>query len=147
MAEMIFVNLPVRDLPRSIAFYEAVGMRKDDRFCDDTTAMMVHSDTISFMLLTHDRFTGFAMRPVADAHVAPEVLIGLSAESRADVDAFVEHARDAGASIDLSPPDDYGFMYGRNYQDLDGHLFNVVWMDVEAAMAARGDASAEPATA
>ena len=134
MTRMIFVNLPITDLPRAIAFYEAVGARKDERFCDDTAAMMVFSEAINVMLLTHDKFRQFTVKQIADTRTTAEVLLCLSADSRDAVDGMVAKAAAAGATIDPCPQQDYGFMYGRSFEDPDGHIWEVVWMDVEAAM-------------
>ena len=122
MTRMIFVNLPITDLPRAIAFYEAVGARKDERFCDDTAAMMVFSEAINVMLLTHDKFRQFTVKQIADTRTTTEVLLCLSAESREAVDGMVAKAGAAGATIDPCPHQDYGFMYGRSFEDPDGHI-------------------------
>ena len=134
MAKLIFVNLPVRDLGRATAFYEAVGARKNPQFSDDTASCMVFSETIHTMLLTHDKFRLFTPKPIADAHQTSSVLICISADSREDVDSMVEKAAPAGGKVDPCPKQDYGFMYGRSFEDPDGHIWEVVWMDVEAAM-------------
>ena len=134
MTRMIFVNLPITDLPRAIAFYEAVGARKDERFCDDTAAMMVFSQAINVMLLTHDKFRQFTSKRIADTRTTTEVLLCLSAETRDGVDAMVGDAARGGGAVDPCPQQDYGFMYGRSFEDPDGHIWEVVWMDVEAAM-------------
>ena len=141
MAQMIFVNLPVTDLPRSVAFYEAIGATRNPQFSDDTAACMVVSDTIFVMLLTHAKFRGFTPRPVADARAASEVLLCLSAESRAAVDAMVEAAVAAGGVADPGPKQDYGVMYGRSFEDPDGHIWEPMWMDA-AAMAQTPPAAA-----
>ena len=140
MPKMIFVNLPVTDLARATAFYEAVGAVKDERFCDATASCMVFSETIHVMLLTHDKYRQFTTKEIADAHKTSQVLICVSAESRAEVDQTVEKARAAGAAIDPGPQQDYGFMYGRSFEDLDGHIWEVMWMDVAAAQAAMAPA-------
>ncbi|WP_285294888.1 VOC family protein [Aureimonas altamirensis] len=132
MPMMIFVNLPVRDLAKSKQFYAAVGARNEPRFTDDTAAMMVLSETISIMLLTHERFRDFTPKEIADARKVSEVLIALSADSRDAVDATIDRAVKAGGTADPSPTQDYGFMYGRSYEDLDGHIFEVMWMDASA---------------
>jgi uncharacterized protein len=137
MPKMIFVNLPVADLNRAVAFYEALGATRDRRFCDETAAMMVFSPEIHVMLLTHDKFRSFTPKRIADAREVSEVLICLSAEGRDGVDDMVAKAGGAGGTIDPSPQQDYRFMYGRSFEDPDGHIWEVVWMDVEAAMAAR----------
>jgi len=146
MPKMIFVNLPVTNVAASTAFYEAMGATRDERFCDGSTSMMVLSDTIYVMLLGHDRFASFTPKVIADARTTSEVLLCLTADSRDDVDATVERAGPAGGRIDPCPTQDYGFMYGRSYEDPDGHIWEVTWMDVDAAMAAR-DQMAEPADA
>ncbi|HZH51901.1 MAG TPA: VOC family protein [Microvirga sp.] len=139
MSKLIFVNLPVADLDRAVAFYEAVGAVKNEQFTDHTAACMVFSETIHVMLLTHDKFRQFTPKPIADAKAATEVLICMSAESRDAVDATVDKAGAAGGRIDPGPKQDYGFMYGRSFEDLDGHIFEVMWMDVEAAKHAMAD--------
>ena len=137
MAKMIFVNLPVADVAASTAFYEAMGGTKDERFCDGSTSMLVLSETIYVMLLDHDRFRSFTPKAIADARTTSEVLLCLTADSRGDVDATIERAGAAGGRIDPCPQQDYGFMYGRSYEDPDGHIWEVTWMDMDAAMAAR----------
>ncbi|MBO1076641.1 VOC family protein [Roseomonas marmotae] len=127
MPKMIFVNLPVSDLPRAIAFYEAIGATKNPQFSDATAACMVVSDIIHVMLLTHDKFRQFTPKPIADRGVT-EVLLALSAESREDVDAVLARAGGAGGRPDVSPKQDHGFMYYRNFEDLDGHIWEVMWM-------------------
>jgi len=141
-SKLIFVNLPVGDLARSTAFYEAIGAVKNEMFCDSTASCMVFSDTIHAMLLTHDKFRQFTPRKIANARETSEVLICLSAESRAAVDAVVDKAGRAGGRTDPSPKQDHGFMYGRSFEDPDGHIWEVVWMDVEAAAASRGATAA-----
>src|SRR5215213_1999055 len=111
MAKLIFVNLPVSDLARATAFYEAIGARKDERFCDGTASCMVFSETIHAMLLTHDKFRQFTPKPIADAKAASEVLICISADNRQSVDATVDKAGPAGGRVDPCPKQDYGFMY------------------------------------
>ena len=138
MSKMIFVNLPVADLPRAIAFYEAVGAVKNEQFTDATAACMVFSDTIHAMLLTHDKFRQFTSKTIADARTTCEVLICVSAESRDAVDAQVEAAGRAGGVLDPTPTQEYGFMYGRSFEDPDGHIWEVIWMDLAAAQAAMG---------
>ena len=140
MPQMIFVNLPVTDLPRATAFYEAIGAHKNEMFCDGTASCMVFSDTIHAMLLTHEKYSQFTTKKIVDAKTSSEVLICLSADSRDAVDAMVGKAQRGGGRIDPSPQQDYGFMYGRSFEDPDGHIWEVMWMDVEAAMAARAAA-------
>jgi predicted lactoylglutathione lyase len=137
MAKLIFVNLPVTDLARATAFYEAIGAVKNQQFCDDTASCMVFSDTIHTMLLTHDKFRQFTPKKIADARTTSEVLICISADSRDEVDAIVGKATTAGGVADPSPKQDFGFMYGRSFEDPDGHIWEVMWMDVEAAAKAQ----------
>jgi uncharacterized protein len=133
MAKMIFLNLPVGDLARATAFYQAIGASKNEQFCDDTASCMVFSETIHAMLLTHDKFRQFTPKEIADAKTSSEVLICISADSRDAVDDIVGKAKTAGGAADPSPKQDYGFMYGRSFEDPDGHIWEVMWMDVEAA--------------
>jgi uncharacterized protein len=133
MAKLIFVNLPVSDLGRATAFYQAIGATKNEQFCDATASCMVFSDTIHAMLLTHDKFRQFTPKKIADAKTSSEVLICISADSRHAVDDIVGKAKTAGGAVDPSPKQDYGFMYGRSFEDPDGHIWEVMWMDVEAA--------------
>ena len=140
MSQMIFVNLPVSDLPRATAFYEAVGATRNEQFCDGTASCMVFSETIHAMLLTHDKFRQFTPKAIADAKTSSEVLICLSADSREAVDAMVDKAWTAGGKVDPCPKQDYGFMYGRSFEDPDGHIWEVMWMDVAAAQAAMAKA-------
>jgi predicted lactoylglutathione lyase len=135
MSKLIFVNLPVADLQRSVAFYEAVGGVKNPQFSDDTAACMVFSDTIHVMLLTHDKFRQFTPKRIADAHETSEVLICISAESREAVDEITENALAAGGR-EPREPQDYGFMYGRSFEDLDGHIWEPMFMDLAAAQQA-----------
>ena len=128
---MIFVNLPVADLPKATAFYEAVGATKNPQFSDETAACMVFSDAIHVMLLTHDKFRQFTPRPIAGRDTV-EVLNCLSAESREAVDAFASKGASAGGK-DHTPPQDHGFMYGRSVEDPDGHVWEVMYMDMAAA--------------
>lgn len=133
---MIFVNLPVRDLTASTAFYEAIGCEKNPAFSDQNASCMVWSESIHFMLLTRDYFASFATRPVADARSATGVLLAISRDSRADVDAIAEAAAGAGGTV--HEPKDLGFMYQRSFEDPDGHVFEAAFMDM-AALAAMGE--------
>lgn len=142
MPKLIFVNLPVADLERSIAFYQALGAEQDHQFSDDTGACMVFSDTIHVMILTHDKFRQFTPKRIADAHETSEMLIALSADSRAEVDEFVARAIAAGGR-EARPAEDHGWMYGRAFEDPDGHIWEPFWMDVEAA--AQAMAQPQPA--
>ncbi len=141
MPKMIFVNLPVADLKRATAFYESIGATKNPQFSDDTASCMVFSETIYAMLLTHRKYAEFTSKTIVDARTASEVLIALSADNREDVDAMVKKAEASGVTIDPTPTQDFGFMYGRSFEDPDGHIWEIMWMDVEAATAG-GDHSA-----
>ncbi len=132
MTQMIFVNLPVADLQRSVAFYEAVGGVKNPQFSDDTAACMVLSDTIFVMLLTHAKWATFGDIPILDAKTGAQVFLCLSREDRLAVDSFVEKAARAGGTADPTPSQDYAFMYGRSFRDPDGHIWENVWMDPAA---------------
>jgi uncharacterized protein len=133
MPRMIFVNLPVTDLERSKAFYAAVGAVNDPRFTDATAAAMTLSEAIHVMLLTPDKWRQITPLPIADPRAGAHALLCLSQDSRAEVDAIVERAVAAGGRPDPSPVDDYGFMYGRGFEDPDGHAWGVMWMDAAAA--------------
>lgn len=132
MPRMIFVNLPVTDLARSRAFYEAIGATNEPKFTDPTAACMVFSESIHVMLLTHAKFRQFTPRPVADARAASEVLLCISVDSRAEVDAVVAKAAAAGGGADPAPVQDYGFMFSRSFDDPDGHIWEVMWLDPAA---------------
>jgi len=135
MPKLIFVNLPVADLPRAMAFYEAVGARNEPMFTDETAACMVFSETIHVMLLTHDKYRMFTSKRIADAHETSEVLIAITLESRSEVDDIASRALAAGGR-EPRPAEDHGWMYSRAFEDPDGHVWEPVWMDYEAAKAA-----------
>src|SRR4051812_32927007 len=132
MPKLIFVNLPVSDLERATAFYEAIGAKKNEQFCDATASCMVFSEAIHAMLLTHDKFRQFTPKKIADAKTTSEMLICISADSREAVDNTIDNARVAGGTADPSPTQDHGFMYGRSFEDPDGHIWEVMWMDMAA---------------
>lgn len=132
MSKMIFVNLPVTDLKRSMAFYEAVGFTNNPQFTNDQAAAMVWSDTIHVMLLTHDFWKTFTDRAIPDAHQSAQVFLCLSQDSRAAVDAIVAKAGAAGGKAEPTPTQDHGFMYGSSFEDPDGHIWENVWMNMAA---------------
>jgi predicted lactoylglutathione lyase len=132
MSRLLFLNLPVTDLPASREFFERLGFEFDERFCDEGAGCLIVSEQAYVMLLQRDRFAEFVTRPVADAEEATALTVAVSAESREAVDDFAETALDAGAAPGKEPQD-YGFMYGRSFHDLDGHLWEVMWMDPVAA--------------
>lgn len=129
MPKLIFVNLPVADLGASIALYKAVGATQNMQFSDDTAACMVLSETIHVMLLTHDKYRQFTTKQIPDAHISAQMLICVSEDSREAVDGRVSDATGAGGTADPTPTQDFGFMYGRSFEDPDGHIWEVMWMD------------------
>lgn len=142
MPNPVFVNLPVADVARATAFYEAIGCTMDRRFSGPTASAMVFSESLTFMLLHRDFFQTFTPRAIADATAVTEVLIALPLDDRAAVDTLVAKAVDAGGSGDIRPVQDMGFMYGRSFTDPDGHIFEPFHMDVAAAQAAMAPAEA-----
>ena len=141
MTKMIFVNLPVRDLGRATAFYEAVGAVKNPQFSDDTAACMVFSETIFVMLLTHEKYLSFSKKPIADRGTS-EVLIAFTQDDRAAVDAVLARGAGAGGRTDPNPVQDLGFMYSRSLEDPDGHVWEMFWMDPAAVAGGASEASA-----
>ena len=133
MAKMIFVSLPVSDLKRATAFYQAIGAVKNTQFSDETASCMVFSDTIHAMLMTHEKYRYFTTKTIADPKTTSGVLLCLFVDSRQAVDDMIAKAKAAGGNLDPSPVDDYDFMYGRSFEDPDGHAWGVSWMDAEAA--------------
>ena len=131
MATKIFVNLPVKNLDASMKFFKAIGYTFNPQFTDETAACMVVSDDIYAMLLTQKRFKDFTPKQIADATKTTEVLVALSADSREDVDRLVEAALKAGATKTREPMD-HGFMYERSFNDLDGHIWEIFYMDMAA---------------
>ena len=130
MTQMIFINLPVSDVQASTAFYEALGATKNKQFSDGANANMVISDAISVMLLSHDRWRDFRSKAIPDAKTSAQMLLCLSKESRDACDAAVDAAVKAGGKADPTPKQDHGFMYGRSYEDPDGHIWEAMWMDM-----------------
>jgi uncharacterized protein len=131
MTKMIFVNLPVTDLPKSIAFYTALGFTNNPHFSDDTAACMVWSDAIHVMILTHEKWKSFTDRPIPSTG-SSEVMLCVSCDDRDAVNAFVEAGAAHGGMADLHPPQDHGFMYQRTLVDPDGHVWEPMWMDPAA---------------
>jgi hypothetical protein len=130
-SRLIFLNLPVRDLDASKAFFGELGFAYDPKFTDETCACMVVNEQAYVMLLDRAKFEDFTTKPIADATATTAALFCLSADSREGVDAFAEAALRAGGAP-AKDPIDYGFMYGRSFQDLDGHHWEVMWMDPQA---------------
>ena len=126
----LFINLPVSDLPRATAFYQALGFKKNTDFSNDEASAMVWDETLSVMLLTHDFAKNFlGNKKVSDAHATTEVLNALELDSREAVDTFFEKAVSAGGKKTIEAYD-HGFMYGRDFEDLDGHIWEAFWMDI-----------------
>ena len=128
----LFVNLPVENLDRTVAFFTALGFGFNPKFTDENATCLVISEHIQVMLLTKPFFAGFTKKPVSDARAATETLLALSCESREEVDALMAKAVAAGAATPMEIKD-YGFMYQHGFEDLDGHQWEVFWMD-ESAM-------------
>ena len=128
MSTQIFVNLPVKDLKQSIEFFTQLNFKFNAQFTDDTATCMIVSETIFVMLLTHAKFKTFTPNPICDATKSTEVLVCLSCESRETVDEMVRKAVTAGGRT-YSEPQDHGFMYGYGFQDLDGHIWELVYME------------------
>jgi hypothetical protein len=145
MPKMIFVNLPVKDLAAATRFYEAIGCEKNEQFSDGQASSMVWSTTITFQLLARDYFATFTPKSIADAQKTSEVLIALTCDSREEVDTITEAAAAAGGKADIRERMDMGWMYNRAFEDTDGHVFEAVWMDVEAAAAMMGEQHAASA--
>jgi predicted lactoylglutathione lyase len=127
VARRIFVNLAVADLDRSVAFFRALGFGFDPQFTNANATCMIVSDSIFVMLLVQPFFQGFTGKTLCDAHAATEVIVCLGVESRTEVDDLVARAVAAGARTPM-PPQDHGFMYQHGFEDLDGHLWELVHM-------------------
>ena len=128
MISKIFVNLPVQDLARSISLFKAIGFTFNPQFTDETAACMVMSDDIYAMLLTHDKARQFTKKAIADARTTTEVLVALAVESKDKVHEIVDKAVAAGAT-EPGPHQDHGFMFLRTFEDIDGHIWEIFWMD------------------
>ncbi|HEY0959814.1 MAG TPA: VOC family protein [Novosphingobium sp.] len=137
MPRMIFVNLPVADLPKAKSFYEALGFTNNPQFTDETAACMVWSDTIFTMLLTHEKWREFTTRPIPATN-SSEVMLALSLDSRDEVNTITEAAGRSGGTADINPQQDHGFMFSRSFTDLDGHLWETMWMDPAVASGEAG---------
>ena len=131
MATKIFVNLPVKNLSQSIEFFTKLGFSFVAQFTDETATCMIVSDDIFVMLLTHDKFKTFTPKAICDATKSTEVLVCLSSESREKVDDMVRKAVAAGGTT-YNDPQDHGFMYGHGFQDVDGHIWELMYMEPSA---------------
>jgi predicted lactoylglutathione lyase len=130
MSKMIFINLPVTDLARSMAFYEAVGFTNNPQFTNDKAAAMVWTDEIAVMLLTHEFWKTFTDKAIPNAHESAQVFLCLSHDSRESVDGIVAKAAAAGGKPEPTPTQDHGFMYGSSFEDPDGHIWENVYMSM-----------------
>ena len=128
MSTKIFLNLPVKDLDKSMAFFKALGWSFNAQFTDETAASLVISDDIYAMLLTHKKFSEFTTKAIADTSKTAQILICISQDSKEDVHKLVDAAVKAGAT-EPRPMQDYGFMINRTFEDLDGHIWEVIFMD------------------
>ncbi len=126
----LYINLPVVDLARATAFYEALGFKKNTQFSNEDASAMIYDDTLSIMLLTHGFCANFlGAKTISDAHTTTEVLNALQLDSREAVDTFFDKAISTGGKKTIETYD-HGFMYGRDFEDLDGHIWEVFWIDV-----------------
>ena len=132
MTKTIFINLPVTDLARSMAFYEAVGFTNNPMFTNEQAAAMAWSDEIVVMLLTHDFWKTFTSKAIPDAANTAQVLLCLSQDSKEAVEEIVGKAVAAGGKADPTPTQDMGFMYGRSFEDPDGHIWENAYLDMSA---------------
>lgn len=131
MSKMIFVNLPVTDLTAAKKFYEAIGFTNNPQFTDDTAAGMVWSESIHVMLHTHAKWRQFTRRPIAPA-TSSEVMLAVSCADRDAVDGMNAAAAANGGTADVNAKQDLGFLYNRSFADLDGHVWEAMWMDPKA---------------
>src|SRR5882757_2464646 len=129
MSKMIFVNLPVRDLAASTAFYVALGGTVNPQFSDEQATSLMFSEAIGVMLLTHERYGQFTQRPIGDARRESQALLALTVDSRDAVDATLTRTVAAGGRADPNPAQDHGFMRNRTVEDPDGNVWEIVWMD------------------
>ena len=132
MPKMIFVNLPVRDLTASTAFYVALGGEVNPQFSGERSTSLMFSDAIGVMLLTHDHYRDFTKRQIGDARRDSQALFALSVDNRDAVNATLSHAVAAGGRADPNPAQDHGFMFGRSIEDPDGYVWEIMWMDAAA---------------
>ena len=131
MATKIFVNLPVKDLNKSIEFFTQLSFKFNPQFTDETATCMIVSEDIFVMLLTYEKFQTFTPKQICDATKNTEVLVCLSSESRANVDEMIGKAIAAGGTT-YKEPQDHGFMYGHGFQDLDGHIWELIYLEPSA---------------
>jgi hypothetical protein len=140
VSKIIFVNLPVRDLKASTAFYTALGGALNPQFSGEKSSCMMFSEAISVMLLTYEHYRQFTQRPIGDARRESQALLALSADSRDAVNATLKQATAAGGRADPNPAQDHGFMFGRSVEDPDGNVWEIMWMD-PAALAQQAESA------
>jgi predicted lactoylglutathione lyase len=128
MAKQIFINLPVKDITKSVSFFKKLGFKFNPQFTDDKAACMIIGENIYSMLLLEKFFKSFTKKKVANAKKTTEVLIAIDVKSRKDVDKMIKKAIAAGGSL-YNKPQDHGWMYGHSFADLDGHQWEVLYMD------------------
>lgn len=128
MPKQLYVNVAIKDIARSVNFFTALGFSFNPKFTDENATCLMISDEINVMLLTEPFFKGFISKQLADTQTHSEVILALSVDTREAVDAMVEKAKSVGATTPM-PPKDYGFMYQHGFEDLDGHLWEVFYMD------------------
>ena len=138
MNKMIFVNLPVADLAKSMAFYTALGFANNPQFTDETAACMVWSKSIMVMLLSHEKWKTFTTRPIPPTSTS-EVMLAVSMDGKAAVDRITDSAGNHGGIADINAKQDLGFMYSRSFSDPDGHVWEPLWMDPAAILSQSGD--------
>ena len=131
MPRTITISLPVTDLDASKAFYTALGFKSSTQCSDESSALMIWSETISVMLLTHAKWSTFTTRPIPPK-TSSEVALNISCDSRAEVDAMNKVAAEHGGIADINPIEEHGFMYGRDFADPDGHIWGAMWIDASA---------------
>jgi len=130
MSRTLYVNLPVKNLDASVAFFTELGFTFDPNFTDDSATRMIVNEHASVMLMVEKRFSDFTDKAIVDARTSTEAIFALSAESREEVDRLVGTAVAHGGSTAQEAPQDHGFMYGHSFHDLDGHNWEVMWMDM-----------------
>jgi predicted lactoylglutathione lyase len=133
---MIFVNLPVRDLAASTAFYRALGGTINPAFSGEQSSSLMFSDAIGVMLLTHSHYRQFTQRPIGDARRESQALLALSVASRDEVNATLQRVTATGGRADPNPSQDHGFMFSRSAEDPDGNVWEIMWMDPAAQVPA-----------
>ena len=131
MTTQIFVNLPVKDLSRTVEFFKKLGFAFNPQFTDENATCMIINDNIFVMLLVEKFFKTFTKKEICDTTKDTEVIIALSTESREKVDEMMQHVFEAGGK-ESREPQDHGWMYGRSFQDIDGHLWDIIYMDEKA---------------